>query len=190
MRTRVFLFSLTSMVIASVQADIIPNLQTTNAVGGDFRWNYINFVTGDETVHTSDFFTIYDFGNFVAGSNLQPANWTFSSSLLGVNPGPVIVADNPSLLNLTWQYTGTTPIDGSALLGIFSVITNTDQLRTAQFASEATRLTGPNAGTKIDNVGTIAVPLPEASTLLPIIGVCGVAMIAGVPSLLRRRKTA
>ena len=40
-------------------------------------------------VTTGDYFTIYDFGNFLAGSNLQPVGWTFSSSLLGTTPGLV-----------------------------------------------------------------------------------------------------
>jgi hypothetical protein len=139
-------------------------------------------------VTKGDFFTVYDFGNFLSGSNIQPANWTFSSSLIGTNPSLVTVNDNNSLLNLTWTYTGDTPISGSALLGVFSVVTDTNQLRTADFAAEATRSSGANAGTKIDNVGTISVPIPEFSTLLPILSVCGAAVAAGIPSALRRRK--
>jgi hypothetical protein len=145
-------------------------------------------VTVDQQVQQGDFFTIYDFGSFLAGSNLQPANWTFSSSLVGTNPSLVTVNDNPSLLNLTWVYNGSTPISGSALLGVFSVVTDTNQLRTADFAAEATRSSGPNAGTKIDNVGTISVPIPEGGALLPVLSVCGAAIAATIPSILRRRK--
>jgi hypothetical protein len=93
-------------------------------------------------------------------------------------------------LNLTWTYNGLTPITGAALLGSFSVIANTNQLRTSDFAAEATRSNGPNTGSKVDNVGRISVPVPEMSTLLPIISVCGAALLAGIPGYLRRRKSA
>lgn len=176
--------------ILAVNADIIPTLSPTApapTVGG-FLWNYSANVTIDEMIQPGDFFTIYDFGAFTGGSNTQPAGWTFSSSLLGVNPSLVNPSDNPNLLNLTWTYTGTTPINGSALLGNFSVIAATDQLRTSNFAAEATRNSGPNAGSKVDNVGSISVPIPEMSALLPILSVCGAGIAASVPSLLRRRK--
>lgn len=187
-RTRLFLLCVTALSVASARADVIPNLTSTPPAGANFTWNYTTNVTVDQLVQSGDFFTIYDFGTFLAGSNLQPANWTFSSSLVGTNPSLVSVNDNPSLLNLTWTYTGSSPINGSALLGVFSVVTDTNQLRTADFAAEATRSAGPNAGTKIDNVGTISVPIPEGSTLLPILSVCGAAVAASIPSILRRRK--
>jgi len=187
-RTRILLFCLAGIGLASMRGDVIPTLTSTSPTGSNFTWNYTTNVTVDQMVQDGDFFTIYDFGNFQAGSNIQPANWTFSSSLTGTNPSVVVVADNPSLLNLTWTYTGKTPISGSDLLGIFSVVTDTNQLRSSDFAAEATRVSGPNAGTKIDNVGTISVPIPEFSTLLPVLAVCGLAMATGLPALMRQRK--
>jgi hypothetical protein len=172
------------------RADIIPTLNPGSpaAAPGGFKWNYSTNVTVDQTVNTGDFFTIYDFGNFVAGSNLQPAGWTFSSSLVGTNPSLVTPTDSPSLMNLTWTYTGSAPIPGSSVLGDFSVVAATSQLRTSNFAAQATRSSGPDAGTKIDNVGQVSVPVPEMSALLPILSVCGAGLAASVPSLLRRRK--
>src|SRR5436305_11675276 len=187
-RTRALLFSLIVLGAASVPADVIPTLTSTSPIGSNFTWNYTTNVTVDQMVQKGDFFTIYDFGNFLSGSNLQPANWTFSSLLTGTNPSLVTPTDNTTILNLTWTYTGDTPINGSSLVGIFSVVTDTNQLRSSDFAAQATRSTGPTAGTKIDNVGTINVPIPEAATLLPILSVCGAAVAAGIPSLLRRRK--
>jgi hypothetical protein len=174
------------------RADIIPTLDPNppGAAVGGFTWNYTANVTLDQMVQPGDFFTIYDFGAFTAGSNLQPSNWTFSSSLVGVNPSLVIPADNASILNLTWTYNGLTPITGAALLGSFSIIANTNQLRTSDFAAEATRSNGSNPGSKVDHVGRISVPVPEMSTLLPIISVCGAALLAGIPGYLRRRKSA
>ena len=181
-------FALCATTIA-LRADVIPTLSTVSPIGSNFQWNYSTNVTIDQMVTHGDFFTIYDFGSFVPGSNMQPAGWTFSSSLVGTNPSLVIPTDNPAVLNLTWTYTGATPINGSASLGTFSVATNTNQLTTSDFAAEATRNSGPNAGTKVDNVGQVSIPVPETSTLLPIIIVCGTAISATLPSVLRRRQS-
>lgn len=189
-KTRLFLLCVTALSVGFIRADVIPTLTSTSPTGSNFTWNYTTNVTVDQMVQKGDFFTIYDFGNFLNGSNSQPTNWTFSSSLVGTNPSLVTVTDNPSLQNLTWTYNGDTAISGSALLGVFSVVTDTNQLRTSDFAAQATRTSGPTAGTKIDNVGTINVPIPEFATLLPILSVCGAAMAAGVPSVLRRRTRA
>ena len=82
------------------------------------------------------------------------------------------------------------PINGAAVLGNFSVIAATNQLTDSDFAAQATRNGGPTAGTKVDNVGRISVPIPEMSALLPIISVCGAGFAASIPSFLRRRKKA
>lgn len=187
---RIYLTAFIAAGIISARADIIPTLAPTPPAptSGGFVWNYSTNVTVDQTVNPGDFFTIYDFGNFTLGSNVQPAGWTFSSSLTGTDPSQVTPNDNPNLLNLTWTYTGTQPIAGSAFLGDFSVIAGTDQLRTSNFAAQATRNSGPTAGTKIDNVGQVSVPVPEMSALLPILSICGAGALASVPTLLKRRK--
>jgi hypothetical protein len=169
-------------------ADVIPTLSSIVPSGGDFTWNYSANVTVDQRVEHDDFFTIYDFGNFVAGSNTQPTGWMFSSALVGRTPALVLPHDDPAILNLTWTYIGKTPIIGPAALGIFSVNTNTDQVGTSDFAAQATRNGGPNDGTKIANVGNIAVPVPEMSALLPIFSVCSAGLLALLPSFLRRRQ--
>jgi hypothetical protein len=173
--------------IIAARGDIIPTLSSISPSGGNFTWNYSANVTVDETINPGDFFTIYDFGSIVPSSNNQPAGWVFSQSLLGPTPGLVSPTDNPNILNLTWTYVGATPITGAAALGIFSVITNTNQLTVGQFTAEATRNSGPNAGTKIDNIGTVSVPVPEMSALLPILSVCGAGLLSLLPPYLRRR---
>ena len=174
-------------VSLSARADIIPTLSSVTGSSPTFTWNYSANVTVDQTVNTGDFFTIYDFGTIAPGSNTQPTGWTFSQALLGPTPALTNPTDNPNILNLTWTYTGSTPISGSAALGIFSVITSTDQLKVGQFTAEATRNSGPNAGTKVDNIGTVSVPVPEPSVLFPIMSLCAAI---GVDRFLRRRKTA
>src|SRR3954466_10541596 len=156
-RLRLFALCVLCVGISATRADVIPTFTSANPLGANFTWDYTTNVTVDQMVQKGDFFTIYDFGNFLSDSNSQPTGWSFSSSLTGTNPSLVTVNDNPSSLNLTWTYTGDTPINGSNLLGIFSVVTDTNQLRSSDFAAEATRTSGPTAGTKIDNVGTINV---------------------------------
>jgi hypothetical protein len=175
------------VTVLAARGDVIPTLSSTSLAGSNFAWNYSANVTVDQNVQHGDFFTIYDFGNFVAGSNAQPAGWTFSSSLIGRNPSLVKPTDNPSILNLTWTYTGSNPINGSAPLGIFSIVAKTNQLRTSDFGAEATRTNGPNAGSKVDNIGNISVPVPEMSALLPIFSVCGAGLLSLLPGFLRRR---
>ena len=170
--------------ILIARADIIPTLDSITGSNPSFTWNYAANVTVNQTINSGDFFTIYDFGTIAPGSNLQPTGWTFSQALVGPTAALTSPTDNPSILNLTWTYSGASPIVGSAALGIFSVITSTDQLKDGQFTAQATRNSGPNAGTKVSNIGVVSVPVPESSSLLPIVGVC---VAAALSRLLRRQ---
>jgi hypothetical protein len=190
MRKALFGLITIGATILAARGDIIPTLNpsTPASTAGGFLWNYGVNVTVDQQVNPGDFFTVYDFGSFTTGSNLQPLGWTFSSSNTGINPSLVTPTDNASLANLTWTYTGATPITGAQLIGQFSVVAASNQLATGNFAAQGTRSGGPNVGTVIDNVGTVSVPVPEMSALLPILSVCGAGVAAGIPSFLRRRK--
>jgi hypothetical protein len=163
-----------------------PSITGTN---GSFTWNYSGTIFQGETITPGSFFTIYDFGNFSLGSNSQPTGWTFSTDVTGMTPiGTPTVKDDPSIPNLTWLYTGANPIAGNNTignLGIFSVITNTDQVRDGEFAGQAVSTSQGSTDFTQRNVG---VPVPEASALLPVLSICGAAIAATIPSLLRRRK--
>ena len=165
--------------------DIIPTLSSVTGSSPNFNWNYTANVTVDETVNHGDFFTIYDFSSIMPTTTTQPAGWTFSTALVGPTPSLVNPTDNPSMWNLTWTYTGTTAIPGAAALGTFSAVTSTDQLKTGQFTALASR-SGAPADTKIQNIGNVSVPVPESTSLLPLIGVCGAALFFG-PRLRRQR---
>ncbi len=155
-------------------ADIIPTLSSVTGSSPNFTWNYTANVTVDETVNTGDFFTIYDFSAIMPTTTPQPAGWTFSTALLGPTPALVSPTDSASLYNLTWTYSGAA-IVGAASLGTFSAVTSTDQLKMGQFTAEASR-SGAPVGTKIDNIGNVSVPVPESTSLLPLIGICGAAL--------------
>ncbi|PYK30839.1 MAG: hypothetical protein DME57_05720 [Verrucomicrobia bacterium] len=180
-------FILGLAVIASgiliARADIIPSLSSVTGSAPNFTWNYSANVTVDETVNKGDFFTIYDFSSIMPTTTTQPVGWTFSTALVGPTAPLTTPTDDPNLWNLTWTYSGAGSIAGSAALGMFTVVTNTDQLKMGQFTAEATKSNDP-AGTKVSNVGAVSVPVPESDALFPIIGVCAAALFT---KLLRRQ---
>ena len=159
------------------RGDIIPTLDSVTGSSPNFSWNYSANVTVDQTVNAGDFFTIYDFSSIMPTTTTQPAGWTFSTALVGPTPSNVSPTDNPNLWNLTWTYGGAS-IPGSAALGMFTAVTSTDQLKTGQFTAQATRSSGPEAGSKVNNIGSVTVPVPESSSLIPIIGVCAAAALS------------
>jgi hypothetical protein len=175
------------VAIATVRGDIIPSfIGTSPGTGTNTVWGYQINITTEQQVTTGDFFTIYDFGPFIAGTNVQPSDWTFSSSLLTPPPTGVNPPDDPTLQNLTWTYTGVATIPSSTSLGPFSVTIATTQFqqvpqtRASYFAAQATRASPPN-GTKISNIGRIPVPvaIPEPATLsLLLLGGAGAAIRA------------
>lgn len=180
-----------AILAPGTRADIIPSITTATDVtpvgGGNFSWNYSATLTQDENVMGHDFFTIYDFAGYVPGGNTQPAGWTFSAALVGITPGKVTPTDNPHLFNLTWTYIGSTQV-GPEALGIFSAVSHTNLAKSGEFASEATKNSGDLAGTKVDNIGNVAVPIPESSALMPMIGVVGFGAIGLALSYLRQRR--
>ncbi|MBV9009154.1 MAG: hypothetical protein JO354_08310, partial [Verrucomicrobia bacterium] len=132
-----------------------------------------------------------DFGGFVPGTNTQPAGWAFSYSLLGQTPPKVTPTDDATIYNLTWHYVGgpglPIQIKGPQALGLFSAESTTNLMKEGEFAAEATKNTGPFSGTPVDNIGSVAVPIPEMSALLPTLGVCVLGGIAYASSYLRKR---
>jgi len=162
--------------ILIARGDIIPTLSSVTGASPTFTWNYSANVTVDETVNPGDFFTIYDFSAIMPTTTTQPSGWTFSTALVGPTAPLTSPTDNASLWNLTWTYGGA-PISGSAALGLFTVVTGTDQLKLGQFTAEATKSNDPT-NTKISNIGSVSVPVPESTALLPLIGICAAAIVS------------
>jgi hypothetical protein len=130
---RVILFVLAALVLStSALANTITVTPTPVIAGaGPYTWAYLVQLEGQSQVNPGDFFTIFDFEGLIAGSQNSPGFWTPSSSLLGDCPAqppfPALcgVADDPTVPNLTWTYTGIVPLLGPGLnaqpitLGIF-----------------------------------------------------------------------
>jgi hypothetical protein len=173
-------------MVGSVRADIIPSLNSLTPSGSNFRWTYRANLTVDEKLKKNNFFTIYDFDGFIPGSNLQPANWVFSSALVGKTPSKVLPDDDPMVPNLTWKYTGSAVLGpGTLSLGMFSALSHFGNQTADDFAAEATKYAPGEAGNNkpIANIGSVGVPanvVPEP---------CSLALLGlGAAPLLGRRR--
>ena len=179
------------VAITVARADIIPTFTGTSPSGGNTTWSYKIDITTNAQVTTGDFFTIYDFGPFVAGSNVQPAGWTLTSSLVGPTPAGVAPPDDPTITNLTWTYTGPT-IPESSGIGPFSVATIGVQLEVqtalTYFAGQATNTNPGSAGSKLNNVGRITVPAPVPVPEPATLSLLALGAGASILRVLRRRK--
>lgn len=121
---RLALLTLFSFIVpASAGAAIIPFLQsgptliTSGPFAGDFEFNYVANLSGDERLdpvatNTSGdlppgtFFTLYDIGG-LASFGATAASWTPSFQPLGLTPSSIPTSfDSAGLPNVTFAYTG------------------------------------------------------------------------------------
>lgn len=147
-------------------ADILPAAPTVTSHNSGFTWSYDATLTSNATLTKGNFFTLYDFAGFLPGTNFQPADWVFSSALVGKTPPHQSPPDNPHIPNLTWTYTGSNIGPGSSL-GQFGADSKFSSQTFGYFASETENSQGiVQKQTEVDvPVGTPAVA-PEASSLL------------------------
>jgi hypothetical protein len=178
-----------SIFAVSARADIIPSYVSAVPSGQNTIITYQIDFTAEQNGMAGDYFTIYDFGSIIPNSSTQPSGWTFSNLSVGVTPSKTNAPDDPNIPNLTWTYTGSSPLSGNAI-GPFSVTvagvfdTDLNPLRSGYFAAQGTLVTGPNAGSKVNNVGRLPIPVvvPEPASLGLILFGCGLLV-----SRLRKR---
>jgi hypothetical protein len=194
MRKIIALGAISIFIVVGVgRADIIPTFVGGTPDGNNTLWSYTINITADQNATTSDFFTIYDFGSIVPGTNSQPSDWVFSSSLVGVTPSQTNPPDDANILNLTWTYVGASPLPSGGPIGLFQIETvgtllpdTAPQTHDGFFAAQGTLVTGPNAGSHVNNVGVleIPIPVPEASTASLLL----VAMVLGGAAVIFKRR--
>ena len=101
------------------RAGLLPVSVTVTPESGNYRWTYSIVLPTDMQLQSGNFFTIYDFDGYVAGSEIAPEGWSLSTSNVGPTPERLNPEDDPAVTNLTFTYAGPTIESGQVGLGNF-----------------------------------------------------------------------
>lgn len=167
MKAAVLLAGLIGFAVGTrADAGLIPTLVTVQPDSGNYRWTYAVVVTTDVKVNPGDYFTVYDFGGLVGGpmgsgggpsTIVTPVDWTYDTQFVGPTPAGTNPADDSGIVNLTFKYNGTSPIDGQAGLGNFVAISSSGDAVSGDFTSITHRQVD---GRPEANITTTDVPVP------------------------------
>ena len=166
-------FALGLCAIASAdQVNFVSN-NADISVPADTDWNYSLTISAGDTFTAGSFFTIYDIGGFGPGSVVDVPNvsWSPVIGLLGQNAANTNPPDDPTIYNVTFNYSGADIVGGGADVTGFTVVTNTSTFFTGAFSVQSV-LTGSSTqiGTSATNLEVSgSAPLtgtPEPSTLI------------------------
>ena len=191
--TRLFLGATVAMLAAtSANAGLLPVSVTITPEAGNFRWTYAIVLPTDMKLQSGNYFTIYDFGGYVAGSASAPDGFALTVSKAGPTPDRLNPQDDPMIDNLTFRYTGATIPSGQIGLGNFWAVstfgTQADSFFTARTNRSSDGLVDSNITGTIVPVGGVVTPppgVPEPTTL----ALAGLGLpLVGLARMLRRKK--
>ena len=191
---RLFAVGIVAAALAApAQAGIIPASVTITPESGNFRWTYSIVLPTDQKLQAGDYFTIYDFGGLVPGTNSQPADWAYSSAKGGPVPPGLAPIDNPAIDNLTFTYGGATIPSGQVGLGNFWAVSTVGESVTVAFTAQNPQASSGQLDRNI--VDTLA-PAPAVDIIPPsgvpeptTMALAGLGLpILGAARLFRRKK--
>ena len=139
--TRMFAAAAAALVVSgTASAGIIPISVTVTPEAGNFRWTYAIQLPTDMKLQAGDYFTIYDFGGYVAGSQFaSPAadtgDWTMTTDSVPVPIG-LSPNDDAAVPNLTFKYTGPSVLVGGLGLGNFGAASTVGSSVTTEFTAQ------------------------------------------------------
>jgi hypothetical protein len=123
---------------------------------------------GVSSAQYADYFTIYDFLDYIPASIFAPAGWSAFTQFTGPTPSDEIVTDSPSIVNLVFFRTGAT-LTGPLALGSFGARSDLGLPTVGNYASSATNNVDGTTGLTDDKHSSVVVPaavVPEPASLL------------------------
>jgi hypothetical protein len=169
---------------APAAAGLLPVSVSVNPEGDKFRWTYAIVLPTDSQLRAGDYFTIYDFGGYVAGGTSAPAGWDVQVGLTGPPTAGLNPQDDPAQTNLTFKYTGPTITTGQIGLGNFWALSEYSEGTDSPFTARTHRTSD---GKPDANITVTSVPVPVAPPAVPEPATLALAA-AGLPLLAAARR--
>jgi len=200
---RLATFGLTAFIalflVSAAQAAIIAQFTGTTPSGSNTVYNY-NLVfstqggdrleSGSGTINpgavgSADFITLYDVGSQGVNGNLigaaAGAGWSASIQNPGIDASQTSPIDDVLLANVTFKYEGPAITTDTIFGGFGITVKNNDGTTLKQFTGQFTDNVGPEIGTKVSEIGRVAVPagvsIPEPGAI--VLGVFAVMGLMG-----------
>lgn len=182
-------------------AGIIPASVTVTPEAGNFRWQYAIVLPTDMKLQAGDFFTIYDFGGLVSGSQFidpvgsSSSDWTMEVQKAGPVPLGLSPDDDAAIDNLVFRYKGGSSLTGQVGLGNFGAVSTVGTSTKTDFTgSNPQSTTGDIDRNIIDTIAPGVPPVVENPTGIPepttlLLAAIGLPA-AGAARALRKRKAA
>ncbi len=207
MNRRTWIARLFTAAVAAVAAagtaaaGIIPASVTITPEAGNFRWQYAIVLPTDMKLQAGDYFTIYDFGGLVSGSQFadpvtsDASDWVMDVQKAGPIPAGLNPADDADIDNLVFRYKGGSALTGQTGLGNFGAVSTVGTSTQSDFTGQNPQASNGDLDRNIINTIAPGVPpvvenptgVPEPTTLL--LAAIGIPA-AGAARALRKRKKA